>query len=242
VAEIPFGLTEKEREALHLLTRGHDVKSAAATLGLSVHTVNERLREARIKTGAGSSRGAARLLADIEHPEFSVPPKFVVTDRAVAADIPGRRHPDATPGSPVANRWGSMMIVTAIISATVSALVFAGAQSASNASSTPARPRVVSTFPAPGAVVKPGRIDLRVTFDRPMRQQSFSFVQKSPDTYPDCGSNRPAQSADGRTFTLACRIEPGRQYEIWFNSEPYMNFADEKDVAAIPHGLRFRTR
>ena len=37
-------LTEKEKETLRLMARGHDAKSAASALSLSVHTINERLR------------------------------------------------------------------------------------------------------------------------------------------------------------------------------------------------------
>lgn len=59
-------LSEREKETLRLLLAGHDAKSAARALGLSIHTVNERLREARRKLGVGSSREAARLLADSE--------------------------------------------------------------------------------------------------------------------------------------------------------------------------------
>lgn len=59
-------LTEREKETLRLLLGGHDAKSAAREMGLSVHTVNERLREARRKLGVTSSREAARLLAQHE--------------------------------------------------------------------------------------------------------------------------------------------------------------------------------
>lgn len=55
-------LSERERETLRLLGRGHDAKSIATALGLSVHTVNERLRDVRRKLGVSSSREAARLL------------------------------------------------------------------------------------------------------------------------------------------------------------------------------------
>lgn len=59
-------LTEKEKETLRLIVRGHDAKSMARHLGLSVHTINERLREARRKMAVSSSREAARLLFDRE--------------------------------------------------------------------------------------------------------------------------------------------------------------------------------
>ena len=55
-------LTEKEKETLRLVVRGYDAKSMASHLGLSVHTINERLRFARRKMAVSSSREAARLL------------------------------------------------------------------------------------------------------------------------------------------------------------------------------------
>jgi DNA-binding CsgD family transcriptional regulator len=55
-------LTEAERRAVALLGEGHTAKSIAGELGISVHAVNERLREARRKTGLASSREVARWL------------------------------------------------------------------------------------------------------------------------------------------------------------------------------------
>jgi DNA-binding CsgD family transcriptional regulator len=55
-------LTDKEREVLRLLAAGHTVKSIAASLERSEASINERLRDARRKTGVGSSRELARLL------------------------------------------------------------------------------------------------------------------------------------------------------------------------------------
>lgn len=59
-------LTEKEKQTLRLLLAGHDAKSLARHLGLSVHTVNERLRDSRRKLSATSSKEAARLLREAE--------------------------------------------------------------------------------------------------------------------------------------------------------------------------------
>ncbi len=76
-------LTEKEKETLRLLLGGHDAKSIARHLGLSVHTVHERLRDARRKMSVSSSREAARLLHQIEGraPEF-------LGDKAIGDAIP----------------------------------------------------------------------------------------------------------------------------------------------------------
>lgn len=56
-------LNDNERSALTLLASGHTVKSIARQTGHSEASINERLREARRKTGVGSSRELARLLA-----------------------------------------------------------------------------------------------------------------------------------------------------------------------------------
>lgn len=55
-------LTDRELEILRLLTAGHTVKSIAVRLGRSEASINERLRDARRKTGIGSSRELARRL------------------------------------------------------------------------------------------------------------------------------------------------------------------------------------
>ena len=86
-------LTEKEKDALRLLLRGHDAKSSARELGLSVHTVNERLREARRKLGVTSSREAARRLLAQEGETPETPPETLgdkglgdASEGAAAAD------------------------------------------------------------------------------------------------------------------------------------------------------------
>ena len=55
-------LSLAERQAVTMLGDGHTAKSIARELGISVNAVNERLREARRKTGLGSSREVARWL------------------------------------------------------------------------------------------------------------------------------------------------------------------------------------
>jgi DNA-binding CsgD family transcriptional regulator len=59
-------LTQRQKEILRLLLNGFDAKTAARELGISVHTVNEHLREARRNLGVSSSREAARLLRQAE--------------------------------------------------------------------------------------------------------------------------------------------------------------------------------
>jgi DNA-binding CsgD family transcriptional regulator len=67
-------LNDAERQVLLLLAEGHTAKSVANELGSTPAAVNERLREARRKTGVGSSRELARLLKSQEnrHDELGV--------------------------------------------------------------------------------------------------------------------------------------------------------------------------
>ena len=70
-------LTEREKETLRLLLAGHDAKSIAREFNLSIHTINDRLREARQKLRASSSRQAARILAQqVTAPNFIAPKKL----------------------------------------------------------------------------------------------------------------------------------------------------------------------
>lgn len=93
-------LTEKEKQTLRLVVRGHDAKSMARALDISVHTVNERLRHARRKMNVSSSKGAARMLLEAESgsPKSLVPkqlgadPEAVGIDKAAAPNVgDGRR-------------------------------------------------------------------------------------------------------------------------------------------------------
>ncbi|MBU7580922.1 MAG: DUF4019 domain-containing protein [Porphyrobacter sp.] len=113
-------LTAKEKDALRLLLRGHDAKSSARALGLSVHTVNERLREARRKLGTTSSREAARLLLAAE---ASDRPHEMLGDKALggaAASIPA-----AEPVPSAARRWAGARLALPLIGVTAMSLVLA---------------------------------------------------------------------------------------------------------------------
>ncbi|MBO9559664.1 MAG: DUF4019 domain-containing protein [Caulobacter sp.] len=131
-------LSEREKETLRLLLHGHDAKSIAAALGLSVHTVNERLREARRKLGVGSSREAARLLGQAEGrdpnflgPNFSDPNSS--EDKqigVVGAMARGGEHGASVPrrpgGSTLAWFLGGIAIMFAIVAAAAIAMVLHG--------------------------------------------------------------------------------------------------------------------
>jgi DNA-binding CsgD family transcriptional regulator len=142
-------LSEREKETLRLLLGGHDIKSIAAGLGLSVHTVNERLREARRKLGASSSRQAARILAEVEQGghKFSADKESGVAGATVrtANNEPSYRNPGR--GNSIAWLGGGMLIMSLIIAAAVISTVLQAGDK-----SLPLAPtRIASTVVSPSA-------------------------------------------------------------------------------------------
>jgi DNA-binding CsgD family transcriptional regulator len=121
-------LTEREKETLRLLLQGHDAKSIARDLGLSVHTVNERLRASRRKLEVGSSREAARLLVQSEQrPSKSVVDKQIGVAGG-APDVNNDRRHTARKGveRPIVLAIGGTLIMSLIIATAVFTWVAAG--------------------------------------------------------------------------------------------------------------------
>ncbi|GGO92145.1 helix-turn-helix domain-containing protein [Stakelama pacifica] len=114
-------LTEREKEALRLLLAGHDTKSVATTLDLSVHTINDRLRDARKKLGVSSSREAARMLGQAEAatPQLSGRMKIGMADAPTDPKTfpPSQRRPAI--GLPLVWLGGGMLIMSLIIATLV---------------------------------------------------------------------------------------------------------------------------
>lgn len=80
------------------------------------------------------------------------------------------------------------------------------------------RPKVVATFPADGAVVRPGVVVVRVTFDQPMAcDASFDGVSDLPNPCP--GRWREVTlSGDHRSFRTVCEVGPNMRYRLTLRS------------------------
>jgi DNA-binding CsgD family transcriptional regulator len=111
-------LNAVERQVLTLLARGHTTKSIATTLDLSVYAVNERLRGARRKTGAASSRELARRLATQENWDKQI---------GVPGNDPHSAEPES-PGAAMAARRRSMSFIIMLAIVAVFALSVVGMQ------------------------------------------------------------------------------------------------------------------
>ena len=148
-------LTEKEKEALRLLLAGHDTKSSAAELDISVHTVNDRLRNARRKMRVSSSREAARILGDAEgnpgstapqnpaHTSFGIPASDAAVDTADLINTQPRKVFGLT--------WlaGGMLIMSLTIAAAiVGVFYFADDGATTSAAHPPAEAEAAAPAPA----------------------------------------------------------------------------------------------
>jgi hypothetical protein len=103
-------------------------------------------------------------------------------------------------------------------------------------------PKVVKTEPAAGAAsVDPAISEIVVTFNKTMADESWSWVETSKDTFPET-TGEPYYRPDHKTCVLPVKLQPGKSYEIWINTDQYQSFCDETDRPATPHLLRFTTR
>jgi DNA-binding CsgD family transcriptional regulator len=109
-------LNETERTVLGMLAEGHTAKSIAAATGRSETSVNERLREARRKTGVGSSRELARLWAQENRDKL-------IGVAAEAGDAPNGGPEAAAPiaggGSAIGYAVMALIALAAVVAAAV---------------------------------------------------------------------------------------------------------------------------
>lgn len=107
-------LTDKEKETLRLIVRGHDAKSMAIELSLSVHTINERLRFARRKLGVTSSREAGRLLLESESEDHQ---KFADKEFGAACHVELDETGKDTAGKPARRVLAGVLLMMTLFAA-----------------------------------------------------------------------------------------------------------------------------
>ena len=103
-------------------------------------------------------------------------------------------------------------------------------------------PVVVKTVPEAGtAEVDPKLTEIKVTFSKDMQDDSWSWTMLSKESFPKL-DGKPKYLADKRTCVLPVKLEPGKTYAIWVNSEKFGNFKDTEGRAAVPYLLVFKTK
>lgn len=102
-------------------------------------------------------------------------------------------------------------------------------------------PVVVKTVPEAGSKeVAPGETEIRVTFSKPMTDKSWSWSTAWKDSDPTA-VGKPHYDADHRTCVLKVKLEPGKTYGYWINSQNFHGFQDAQHHPAVPYLLVFKT-
>jgi len=103
-------------------------------------------------------------------------------------------------------------------------------------------PVVVETQPIAGTRdVQPGETEIRVRFSKEMADGSWSWSTAWQNSTPE-SIGPPHYLADQRTCVMKVRLEPGRTYAWWLNSDKFKNFTDLAGRPAVPYLLIFETR
>ena len=101
-------------------------------------------------------------------------------------------------------------------------------------------PKLVSIEPANGALdVDPGLTKLVITFDRAMRDQSWSIVGSASDCPKITGS--PEYDAARKVLTIPISLEHSRTYRFGLNSDTKRGFASKDGVPLEPIEIIFTT-
>lgn len=102
-------------------------------------------------------------------------------------------------------------------------------------------PKIVAMTPANGARdVDPGLKMITLTFDRVMRDRSWSVVTLDKNFPPLAGEAY--YGKERKTFYLPVKVEPGKTYRFGLNNEKWMNFKGEDGIPLAPLLVEFTTR
>jgi erythromycin esterase len=105
-----------------------------------------------------------------------------------------------------------------------------------------ARPYVVKTEPAAESRdVAPGVLEIKVTFSQEMQPKSFSFVRSMAGQQPQF-AGEPVLDSTRRTYAVTVKVEPGKVYAVWLNSERAQSFHSAAGDPAVPYLLVFQTK
>jgi serine/threonine protein kinase len=103
-------------------------------------------------------------------------------------------------------------------------------------------PVVVETFPVSGAHdVKPGETEIRVRFSKDMMDGDWSWSTAWENSTPE-SLGPPHYLDDHRTCVIKVRLEPGKTYAWWLNSDKFKGFVDIAGQPSVPYLFSFQTK
>ena len=86
-------------------------------------------------------------------------------------------------------------------------------------------PKLVSTYPARGQVVRPGLLVVRLSFDLPMAcRGSLGARLLDSDPCAEAGVQNWRLSYDRKHLRILCKIKPGKRYSLWINRNTAEDF------------------
>lgn len=208
-------LSEKEKQTLRLLVNGYDAKSMARHLGLSVHTVNERLRDARRKMAVSSSREAARKLREAERhdPELLGDEHF--GDEPPAAAV--RQYPLPAEGS--GNDRRQFWVVGGIVMSFSLALLALASLSGGAETPAPASQSAASEELAAGTVAASSARQWLAAVDRSDWNESWNATGESFKALNTTG--RWTEASEAARRPLGAVLSRNLVSEEWFPAPPY---------------------
>ena len=107
------------------------------------------------------------------------------------------------------------------------------------------KPTVVSTIPPNNAKdVDAHLTEIKVTYSKPMKDNSWSWCHAEQGTFPgvvDSPTATPHYEGDGRTCVLPVKLIAGQTYALSLNDAKSNDFMDAQGHPATPYLLVFRT-
>jgi hypothetical protein len=102
-------------------------------------------------------------------------------------------------------------------------------------------PKVVKTIPPNGATdVDPGLTEIKVFFDRPMKDKSWAVVGGGPH-FPE-GVSDSWYDDEHKIFSMRVRLKPGWSYQFWLNHQEHSAFQSKEGIPLEPVEVNFETR
>lgn len=103
-------------------------------------------------------------------------------------------------------------------------------------------PVVVKTIPEAGTKeVPPGEYEIQVAFSKDMTDQSWSWSTAWENSAPEI-IGKSHYLADHRTCVVKVKLEAGKSYGWWLNSQKMHGFHDAQGHVAVPYLLVFQTK
>lgn len=103
-------------------------------------------------------------------------------------------------------------------------------------------PVVVKTVPEAGSKDVPaGEFEVKITFSKPMADRSWSWSSAWENSGPDF-IGAPHYDADHKTCIVKVKLEPGKTYGWWINSQKFHGFQDPQHHPAIPYLFTFKVK